>query len=285
MGRTLTLLVTTVLCIGTLPTRCVQAVPRENSNACDIRAEPAQGPRGSRVQVSGQCSGIRYHRTVDVHLGPMRVVSFDGVGANYDTSFTVPPDTYPGTYELTLTAPFGTASTAFEVFGEAPGCPGDCNGDERVSINELMTGIRIALRRDLLDVCDAFDTDASDSVSITELIKASNAALVGCERVRRCRSSRECSAPLFCKPPIESSRNQSACTFDSQCADNQECGPSGYCIDEECGSRDDCPPQHICRQNRRNHRMECVRPTCASDCPDGFCVNGQCWGSLGTCGE
>jgi hypothetical protein len=62
----------------------------------------------------------------------------------------------------------------------APMCVGDCNGDGTVAINELITGVNIALGNQLLSTCPAFDADGDGSVAINELITAVNNALGAC---------------------------------------------------------------------------------------------------------
>jgi hypothetical protein len=69
--------------------------------------------------------------------------------------------------------------------GLAPGvgaaaCP-DCDGDGAVVINELVTGIGIALGSAPLASCPAFDRDGDGTVAIDEIIAAVGAALNGCE--------------------------------------------------------------------------------------------------------
>ncbi len=59
-------------------------------------------------------------------------------------------------------------------------CDGDCNGDEVVSIAELIRGVNIALGRAMLDECPAFDINGDGSISIGELISAVRDALEGC---------------------------------------------------------------------------------------------------------
>ena len=62
----------------------------------------------------------------------------------------------------------------------APGCGGDCNGDGLVVINELLTGVNIAIGNQPVSQCAAFDADDSNSVAINELIAAVRNALEGC---------------------------------------------------------------------------------------------------------
>jgi hypothetical protein len=59
-------------------------------------------------------------------------------------------------------------------------CDGDCDASGSVSINELITGVGIALGRMSVDACTAMDRDDDGSVSIGELIGAVNNALFGC---------------------------------------------------------------------------------------------------------
>lgn len=63
--------------------------------------------------------------------------------------------------------------------GAAP-CPGDCNGDDSVTIDELIRGVNIALGNAPLEQCAVFDVNADGAVTIDELIRAVNAALNGC---------------------------------------------------------------------------------------------------------
>jgi hypothetical protein len=62
-----------------------------------------------------------------------------------------------------------------------PACVGDCDGDGSVAINELVTGVSIALGNQVLSACPAFDADGDGSVAINELITAVNNALAGCK--------------------------------------------------------------------------------------------------------
>jgi hypothetical protein len=72
-------------------------------------------------------------------------------------------------------------ATATHTAMPTPACIGDCDGSGMVTIDELVTGVRIALGEALLSVCDAFDADGSGSVSIDELVRAVTNALDDCE--------------------------------------------------------------------------------------------------------
>lgn len=59
-------------------------------------------------------------------------------------------------------------------------CPGDCDGDGTVRIDELIAGVGIALGQAPVETCRAADGDADGEVLIGELIAATNALLAGC---------------------------------------------------------------------------------------------------------
>ncbi len=62
----------------------------------------------------------------------------------------------------------------------AQSCVGDCNNDNEVTINELITGVNIALGNSLVETCPAFDVNDDGEVTINELISAVNNALNQC---------------------------------------------------------------------------------------------------------
>jgi hypothetical protein len=60
-------------------------------------------------------------------------------------------------------------------------CVGDCNGDGMVKVNELITGVNIALGNQQVTECPAFDRDKNGEVRVDELVLAVNKALTGCQ--------------------------------------------------------------------------------------------------------
>ncbi len=61
----------------------------------------------------------------------------------------------------------------------ASGGTGDCNGDNEVTVDELILGVNIALGTRPLADCPAFDPSGDGEVTINELIAAVNYALTG----------------------------------------------------------------------------------------------------------
>jgi hypothetical protein len=107
-----------------------------------------------------------------------------GIGAEID----VPADSLPpGQQVISVTIPgkigppVSRSVTILRVpnAGETA-CPGDCDGDGVVAINELVRGVRIALGEDVLGVCVVMDGDRSGQVNVNELITAVTRALNGC---------------------------------------------------------------------------------------------------------
>ncbi len=63
-------------------------------------------------------------------------------------------------------------------------CPGDCNGDELVAIDELITAVNIALGRVSIARCAPADRSFDGGVDIAELISAVGGAVAGCDPAR-----------------------------------------------------------------------------------------------------
>ena len=59
-------------------------------------------------------------------------------------------------------------------------CPGDCNSDGVVSINEVITAVNIALQNTTLDRCRAADLNGDSVVTVDELVTEVLAALWEC---------------------------------------------------------------------------------------------------------
>src|SRR6185369_17864901 len=59
-------------------------------------------------------------------------------------------------------------------------CPGDCDGDGRVTIAELVTLVNMALATAGTDRCPNGDLDGDGAISIDELVSAVGASLRGC---------------------------------------------------------------------------------------------------------
>ncbi|MDX2167970.1 MAG: hypothetical protein SF182_12925 [Deltaproteobacteria bacterium] len=59
-------------------------------------------------------------------------------------------------------------------------CPGDCDGDGVVTVNEIITLVNIALGDESIDVCPNADVNGDGTVPIGEIIAAVQAALNGC---------------------------------------------------------------------------------------------------------
>ena len=104
---------------------------------------------------------------------------------------TVPADaTATATEAPTATLPAGSTATATEAatatlpVGATPtatvaACVGDCNGNGAVTIDELITGVGIALETQPLSACPAFQ-NAAGQVTIAQLIRGVGNALDGC---------------------------------------------------------------------------------------------------------
>ena len=95
------------------------------------------------------------------------------------TITTTPPSATPTAGTPTRTATGKRTDSPTPVPGA---CHGDCDENGRVSIDELVRGLRIALGGAPAEDCGAFDADGNGRVSLDEVVRAVADAL------RRCRS-------------------------------------------------------------------------------------------------
>lgn len=58
-------------------------------------------------------------------------------------------------------------------------CPGDCNGDRKVSVDELIRGVNIALDRATLSSCPGYEQSCT-GICLPFIVEAVNNALHGC---------------------------------------------------------------------------------------------------------
>lgn len=66
------------------------------------------------------------------------------------------------------------------VWAQPAACVGDCDDDNAVTINEIITGVNIALDSLSLDTCPSFDADHDGMVTVNELVVGVNNALGEC---------------------------------------------------------------------------------------------------------
>lgn len=64
--------------------------------------------------------------------------------------------------------------------GTGLACVGDCDGDNRVSISELVTGVRAVLGGEQSGTCEPFDLNADGNIRIDELGAGVRNSLFGC---------------------------------------------------------------------------------------------------------
>lgn len=123
---------------------------------------------GNSVNRNGQNSGDR-SRTTTVDIDVVADV------ATPTPSPTALPASPTPTSVTTPSPPPTTTPTRLTT-----DCPGDCDGDGSVAINELITAVSIALGAQPLDACISLDLNGDGAIAINELIAGVNNALNGC---------------------------------------------------------------------------------------------------------
>jgi hypothetical protein len=79
--------------------------------------------------------------------------------------------------------PAGTATPTPTATPVLTKCVGDCNGDGVVTIDEIITGVDIALGNADISACENFDANGDGLVTVDEILTAVNNALNGCPEV------------------------------------------------------------------------------------------------------
>ena len=160
---------------------------RTGTGAPDCTVNAAlQKPNSTFTFEPTGCTGANCDMCADIR-GPQGTPVIPAGSMLYSCRVAIPGSTPDGTYPLGCGV--GSATTlegsTTRVDCE-PGSvivqtnlPGDCNGDGRVTIDELILGVNIALGSRPVTDCPAFDTDDSGMVSISELVAAVNVALNG----------------------------------------------------------------------------------------------------------
>jgi outer membrane protein assembly factor BamB len=99
-------------------------------------------------------------------------------------SFTLPANAAGGASIVDGTAyvPYGIFEAQGGVVAYAlPACPGDCNRNGEVNVNELVTGVNISLGTADINRCYALDSNGTRKVEVNELVGGTLSALNGCE--------------------------------------------------------------------------------------------------------
>jgi len=101
------------------------------------------------------------------------------------TAINTPTPTRTGTPSGSPSRTASATATATPTPSSISACTGDCDGSGTVTVDELVTGVNIALGSRDVGECRSFDADRNDSVTIDELVNAVNNALDGCEVIGR----------------------------------------------------------------------------------------------------
>jgi hypothetical protein len=105
-----------------------------------------------------------------------------------------------------------------------------------------------------------------------------------------CASQSDCPKGTVCDP-LSLSCNCGGCVApcqkDADCKEGAVCeklNGGSQCSPKACGGDTDCPPNFKCVA-LPGPGSRCLRLDCTTDaqCPDGSCVDGQCYSSLGMC--
>lgn len=81
---------------------------------------------------------------------------------------------------LSATVYAGTSTGAFSIFRQPEMCAGDCNGDGRVRVSELVAMVGIAHDEQAMAACGAGDSAGDGHIAVDDIVTAVGSALTGC---------------------------------------------------------------------------------------------------------
>jgi hypothetical protein len=128
-----------------------------------------------------------------------------------------------------LTAVLMWVLTTLGVYAAATAaCPGDCDEDGEVRVNELIIGVSIALGSATVDQCTSIDANSDGFVTIDEIVSAVNVALAGCPRpvprlIALSRAGRIASLDIAAPWTVRASGNLGASISSARCR-------GGHCL-------------------------------------------------------
>lgn len=140
---------------------------------------PKSGRPGSTVRVqTSECNALRPPHLLTVYFDDTLVGSAStGVFGTFAVDVTVPLVATEGPHRIRVFTE-SSAEIASAQFVVTEACPGDCDRDGQVTIDELLRGVGLALGTTVLP-CPAYG-DAP--VTIDKLVAAVARALTGCEQ-------------------------------------------------------------------------------------------------------
>jgi len=163
------------------------SVPLHIYSVLDDQGAPPRPLAGAWLSVADSNA---VDRTVDPASATMNVRITDGtlmVAASTPSPGGSPTvDPIPSATATLLATATTSASATVATFTPTvppPACVGDCNDNRDISVNELVTGVGIALGSLPLSACPAFEC-AAGQVNISCLVAGVDAALNGCPATR-----------------------------------------------------------------------------------------------------
>ncbi len=142
---------------------------------------------GGIVALANQAAGLDGSGAINHALYPIAGRQFSGTGSTVFHDIEAGDNGFDGVPGFAAGAGYDRASglgtpdvAALVEALSAPECVGDCNSDGKVTVDELVIAVSIALGRMSPMLCPSLDANGDGEVLVDDLVQATNHALGGC---------------------------------------------------------------------------------------------------------
>lgn len=164
----------------TVVTEPLPAADQLTVGPSSIRLDVTTGITSARLAIDNANSGQPLAWTADVNVPWLMLGPNNGTTPVEMEVRLLKSELGPGRYLATVTVHAERGDPVDIAVDATVTCAGDCDGDVRVSMEELVQGVNRALGAATTDPCFAMDDDRSGTLTIDELVRGVNSALLDC---------------------------------------------------------------------------------------------------------
>jgi hypothetical protein len=166
---------------GTTPPAGLHTLADDTAISLEIVAQDAAASVRIDGVTVGEGQSARLGTAPDLHNHPSwRLLLPEGDAGDFSLSFRLLSESPAYVDSVVYTAVLSNAMPPPTPTPVPIPCSGDCNGDGRITVSEIVLAVNIVLARTELSACPSADGDGDGGVSISDVVRAVNGSLLGC---------------------------------------------------------------------------------------------------------